>query len=115
MVEAFYATIPFFFSVNVSMYINELNFKSIQFSSLSYIFSVLGSSLEDYMDWNKNTNNYRCLLCQREYASKQKVKRHIDEVHFPCARAQCYLCMKWFKSELRLKDHIRVVHKRGMQ
>ena len=56
----------------------------------------------------------QCLLCGKDYASKQKAKVHIATIHRAAEdaslRAECDICGKVFKHVVNMRDHLYKTH-----
>ena len=71
--------------------------------------------LDDYLGWNKNTNTWGCLICQRDFSQKNNAIRHLKTLHCENEKQQCHICYMWSKNELSLRQHFRDAHKGFLQ
>lgn len=72
------------------------------------------SSCEDEGKTNKNFDDSRCDLCQKQFPHKRSLKQHKDRVHVP-QNFKCSVCPSKFKVHFKLRVHAKKFHggKRG--
>ena len=58
----------------------------------------------------KETNSYKCNLCDKAYNEKYKLKRHIESIHKGAKPFKCKLCGHSSKYKSDLKSHINDIH-----
>ena len=58
----------------------------------------------------KETNSYKCNLCEKGYNEKYKLKRHIESIHKGAKPFKCKLCGHSSKYKSDLKSHINDIH-----
>ena len=61
---------------------------------------------------SQNENEFQCDKCDKSFARKVLLKKHIDFVHEGILNYKCELCTKAFESASTLKRHIMSVHER---
>jgi len=59
---------------------------------------------------NPETNKYKCSECDKEYARKDSLRRHIWNEHTDGKKHDCLICNKTFARQDGLKRHIKEIH-----
>ena len=59
-----------------------------------------------------NQNEILCKECEKKFASKYLLKKHISNVHTINYPVRCNICLKTFKNKTTLKIHMKNLHKR---
>ena len=73
---------------------------------------VFDSVVNEFWLSNKHQNmaTYKCDPCQKSYASKLNLDKHMKVFHLP-GSVQCTFCGKEFKIQTYLDYHIQITHK----
>lgn len=57
------------------------------------------------------SDDAKCVLCQRNFSGKDKLKRHLSEKHvLNRVRYQCDICLKYFCRQDYVNIHKRSIH-----
>ena len=69
----------------------------------------------EYSEFPKSTKNhhFHSILghCEKQFAQRDAVQKHISEVHEVYKRFQCFKCSAKFTTKNDCKNHIRDIHK----
>lgn len=71
--------------------------------SLIIIFFILGQMF---------VKKYKCSYCERAYANKGNLNRHVEEIHNKGnpKKFECHICHKSFRRKDYISFHIETVH-----
>ena len=88
---------------------NWLNTPILRFDQSEVVFD---SVVNEFWLSNKHQNmaTYKCDPCQKSYASKLNLDKHMKVFHLP-GSVQCTFCGKEFKIQTYLDYHIQITHK----
>ena len=59
---------------------------------------------------HERIENFKCVLCSKNFSSKRNLNNHISSVHEGLKNHKCETCGKAFSQLHHLKGHIRSVH-----
>ena len=68
--------------------------------------------LTRHIDNTHITSQFHCSLCKKQFSSKHHVQRHIDSVHKKLKPFSCTECKKSFAEKHNLDRHVILIHKK---